>query len=144
MSTLSEEILRQQIQEDWQGNQAKFCNDLLTALLAGELDLENITTFHDLMDFVHVTDGDIDTDPIKEVLKLVPYITGARTHLLEMRMYFKDETGRHELSEAQMREVSKCKILHPLTGIELDYVEASKNVFMYFVASELIRGLKNV
>lgn len=141
MSQITPEKLRQQIYEDWgkQENIAIYCDELLSALLFGDLNPDNIT-FDNLIKVVKPSFW--GSEPVKELLKIVPYITGDHTHLLDIRMYFLDDNGdRYELTESQMRTASKGQIFHPTTEIELDYVEASSKVFMYFVASDLIKSL---
>jgi len=123
-----------QIIEDWESPYREACLRILDVLLFRNLDLDNIS-FADLCSY-----------PNKEieVLKLLPYITGERTHLLDMKWYFLDENEiRYELSDDQARAANTGEIRHPVTDEILDYVEASAKVFMYFVASDLIREIRS-
>lgn len=126
------ELLKKQIKEALPEAKAQLCISILYDLLYGDWDLEHIS-FNDLCFY---------TDNLKEILVIQPYITGDPTHLLNLKMYFMDGETRYELTEDQIKSANKGDIYHPATNELLDSVEASEKVFMYFVASDLIKGLR--
>lgn len=124
-----------QILEDWCGEDLELCLRILDFLLFRDRDLN----------LDHISLADLCFYPNKEieVLKVLPYITGDRTHLLDLKAYFDDGTTKQELTLKQFKIASFGEIKHPITGEILDYVEASQWVFMYFVASDLIREIRS-
>lgn len=122
-----------QIIEDWGKEPADLCLRILDFLLFRHFDLDHIS----LADLCFFPNKDV------EVLKVVPYLTGDRTHLLDLKAYFDDGTTKQELTLKQFKIASFGEIKHPITGEILDYVEASQWVFMYFVASDLIREIRS-
>ena len=97
------------------------------------------------LDLEHISLADLCFHPNKdiEVLKVLPYLTGDRTHLLDLKAYFDDGTTKQELTLKQFKIASFGEIKHPVTNELLDYVEGSQWVFMYFVASDLIRKIRS-
>ena len=130
---MNRSLLQAQIKEDLTETGITICLSILDDLLYGSWDLDCIS-FADL--FFYARDS-------KEVLKILPYITGDRTHLLDLKMYFQDAKTRYILTEDQMRSVNDGKIKHPVTDELLNYEKASEKVFMYFAVSNLIKNLKN-
>jgi hypothetical protein len=132
---MNRSLLQVQIRQDLPQEDADICLGILNDLLFGDWDLDHIT-FHDLSFWSP------DSDNPKELMALLSYLTGDRTHLLDMKMYFQDGDTRYELSGDRMKAASKGSIFHPVTNEALDYEEAAAKVFMYFVASDLIKGLR--
>lgn len=129
---MNRETLQNQIKEDLPSAQSLLCLLILDDLLFGDWNLDRIS----------IANLCFWSEDKKEIFKILPYITGDRTHLLDLKMYFQDGETSYELNNTWMKEVVKGNICHPVTNELLDYVEASKKVFMYFVASDLIRGLR--
>ena len=138
--TVTLDALRQQIYKDWDLKNACYCNEILQQLIFGNWNLNDISC-KELIDIKPRYCGDRN---IESMLKIVPYLVGDRVHLLELKMYFFDyETEtRHELTDDQMRAINKGEICHLVTNELIDYVLDSENVFMYFVASNVLRLLK--
>ena len=130
---MNRSLLQTQIKEDLTEIEATICLSILDDLLYGNWNLDYIS-FANL--FFYAEDS-------KEVLKILPYFTGDRTHLLDLKMYFQDGKTRYILTEDQMKSVNNGKIKHPVTNELLNYVESLGKVFMYFAASNLIKNLKN-
>lgn len=122
-----------QIIEDWGKEPADLCLRILDFLLFRDLNLD------------HISLADLCFYPSKEieVLKVLPYLTGDRTHLLDLKAYFDDGTTKQELTLKQFKIASFGEIKHPVTNEILDYVEASQWVFMYLVASDLVKEVRS-
>jgi len=125
-------LLQIQIRQDLPHDDAEICLGILNDLLFGDWDLDHIT-FKDLIFWSPDSD---------KLTALLPYLTGARTHLLDRKMYFLDDGLRYELTDEQMERVDKGLIYHPASHALLNYEESATKVFMYFSASDLIRGLR--
>lgn len=121
-----------QILEDWRGEDLELCLRILDFLLFRDLNLDHIS----LADLCFYPNKEI------EVLKVLPYITGDRTHLLDLKAYFDDGITKQELTLKQFKIASFGEIRHPLTN-ELLGVEGFDFVFMYFVASDLIKKIRS-
>ena len=122
-----------QIIEDWGKEPSELCLRILDFLLFRHIDLDHIS----LADLCFYPNKEI------EVLKVVSYLTGDRTHLLDLKAYFDDGTTKQELTLEQFRAASDGEIRHPLTNEILDYEENGDKVIVYFVASDLIREVRS-
>jgi len=129
---MNRSLLQLQIKQDLPHDDAEICIGILNDLMFGDWNLDHIT-FYDLSFW---------SPDAEALMKVLPYLTGARTHLLDIKMYFQDTGQRYELTADRIREVGQGYIYDPVTNELLDYEKASAKVFMYFVASDLIRGLR--
>lgn len=120
--------LQSQIKNDLPEIGANICLGILDDLLFGEWDLNNIS-FANLCFWA---------DDEKEVLRILPYITGDCTRLLDLRMYRLEGDQRIDLNEDQMRSATRY-IIHQPENTDV----AGDDVFIYFCAGEVIKNIRN-